>query len=197
MKKETLVELSKSYLVPKIYSLEEAKESNCLFAVRSNDSSEDSKQSKAGFYKSKLFVKPENLESAIKEVLDSGADSYFIQEMIDSDFSAVVLTKGENIFITINNGLCEGITSGKVTGINYHFKNGELIKQFGKQDKSALAHNGIINIFTDQDKNFDYKDIEKIIELTNKLKENSNINLELSFKKGFMYILQKRSFNTK
>jgi phosphoenolpyruvate synthase/pyruvate phosphate dikinase len=188
MKKDMLDKLSVYFNVPKIVT---EFDSEKLYAVRSNDSSEDtSNESKAGFFDTKLFVPGNKVNEAINEILKK-ADNYFVQEMIDSDFSFVYIYKDSNKeILTVNNGLNEGITSGQITGTSYW--NGNII---GSQEYSMIFDNELKII---EDKKPLFK-IEEILSFCRKVRSYCNfksINLEGCFANNKFYLLQCRHLNS-
>ena len=199
-KAETIQYLSeKGFNVPSLFSLEEAlvlKEK--LFAVRSSDIREDSStESKAGFFDTFLFVKNSLLKEKIDTVLKK-AGNYFIQEMIDPDFSCVVLAKAGVIKIIANNGLCEMITSGKVNGVTYTYNEESCFLKARGTQKYAMVYNldmEVIQVVSDKLKSFNdsnIMDIVDILERIRKIVDYENINLEISVKNDTIFILQCR-----
>jgi phosphoenolpyruvate synthase/pyruvate phosphate dikinase len=185
MKKDMLDKLSVYFNVPKIVTKFDSEK---LYAVRSNDSSEDtSNESKAGFFETKLFVPGDQVMEAINEVLQT-ADKCFVQEMIIPDFSFVYLFSEEKEILTINNGLNEGITSGRITGTTYW--NGKI---FGEQEVSMIF-DGEMKIVEDRKPLFDINEVLLFCRKVSKLSGFKEVNIEgCSLDKEF-YLLQCRPF---
>jgi phosphoenolpyruvate synthase/pyruvate phosphate dikinase len=133
LKQRALLDLAEHFNVPPIYSLEQARHVSAIFAVRSDSPEEDTDtKSNAGKFHTELCVQRDELDEAVEKVSFS-AGGYFIQEMIEAQFSAVATTRGDELTITLNNGLCEGITSGRVMGITYKFNLKDKVSKVGKQ----------------------------------------------------------------
>lgn len=201
LKLKNLLFLSeKGYSVPKIVDINEVK-SDKYYAVRSNSCNEDSFLSHAGIYETRLFVTKDNIKTAVRDVTLNAGDC-FIQEMItDPDYSGVILTKENEIIVNITNGLCEGITSGHITGVIYKFKreNYELLKKFGFQEKEMIFNGSNIVEQINKIPNFssDIDEIKKHALLGNVLSAlfEMNTDIEFTVKNGELFILQCRRLN--
>lgn len=208
MKKQVLEDINYRFKVPEIYSLKTAQSmTQGLFAVRSNDSSEDSDTTaKAGKFNTELFVKNEGLNAAIENVL-STADDYFIQDMIlNPDFSIVALCEQignrNKVTLTINNGYCELITAGKVTGkvMIFNPTDTEEYSEYGKQKKEMVYQNGIVETIESTIPKYDNNIISEILWQLRGLQEFlnlDNMNVELSVKDSEIFILQARPYHRK
>lgn len=100
------------------FSLPEHLQSCRRFAVRSNAFAEDSDQSShAGQFKTLLDVSPEQLNSAIQEVI-ANAGGAIIQEYIDADMAGVAFTRnplgGREMIIEYHKGRGEEVVGGKI-----------------------------------------------------------------------------------
>lgn len=197
MKKENLEKLiNGGFKVPPIIKKYEII-SDTLYAVRSNDSSEDSfYKSNAGKFLTKLFVKGSNVSEAIVEVLKT-SDNCFIQEMIVPDFSCVAFKTGSLITLVLNNGLCEGITAGKITGVIIK-TNSTISPDYsrkGKQSKSLIEKGGKLILVEDSVEKFNHVDILTIIanvEAASRLLKEDSLNFEICYRDNELYFLQCR-----
>ncbi len=168
-----------------------------LYAVRSDDSKEDGEtKTMAGMFKTKLFVKKDDLEESIKEVLKS-ANNYFLQEMIKAEYSGVIFSDGQKQIISCARGYCEGITSGKIITDNFCLKEWEVISKnvFSIEDKQYIADNLEMKQEYEQ---VDY-DFNLIIGLGKVLESflKMPIDIEWSVKDGKIYCLQVRRLTFK
>ena len=116
MKKEILQELSDIFNIPAIVT---TFEKGKFYAVRSDDSSEDTEEkSNAGKFDSFLNVPASEVMEKVSLVLKR-ADRCFVQEMVEPKYSFVGLISPKKSIVVLNNGSCEGITSGKVSGVSF------------------------------------------------------------------------------
>jgi len=187
--------------------LSNTKKETYLYAVRSNSSDEDGlNKTNAGKYTSLLFVRPDELENAINEVYKT-SNGVIIQDMIlDPEISGVAYISEENQVFHLAEGLCSGITSGKVltydihmSNFNHIYKKNELeipnvnLKTIynGKEIEEVLIEESSVlegfNIF-------EYIDIFKNIY---KLFDYSVCEIEFSIKDNKLYCLQCRKIQKK
>jgi phosphoenolpyruvate synthase/pyruvate phosphate dikinase len=200
MKKNELEKLiNDGFKVPAIIDLLEVKKDK-FYAVRSNDILEDQRgKSNAGKFETVLMVRGSEISRGVDKVIESGANDFFIQEMLlKPDFSGVVLAKGSKKTIVLNNGYCEAITSGKVTGTCIIIDDNKR-KEFGSQEEELIYDEKMRPVYMKNSiARYDEEDIFRIENLTSKLmkrEEVDNINLELSVKGDELYILQMRPYN--
>lgn len=201
MKKSNLILLSQKFKVPGIVSDYTTCSEYKLYAVRSCDSSEDtSEKSNAGKFDSFLFVEQANLKDTVDMVLKK-ADNYFIQEMvINPNFSAVVFKDKNTTTINVNNGLCEPITAGHVTGTVYLFKEDSIFKKYGVQLKTLIYEDNELKLINDTEPEFNKEHIVELNKLAGEIMEYmemESVDLEISYKDGIFYILQCRPWNSK
>jgi len=193
MKKETLEFLQKHFAVPHIVDIYE---DNRYYAVRSNDSSEDSSSnSMAGKFNSKLFVLGKDVPAAKEEILET-ADDVFVQEMVlDTLYSFVYLKKEGVEILSINNGLCEGLTSGKITGSS--FINGVIT--IDQLQSMVFEPSEGLHIIPSLQSTFSESDVQHIVEYCRKVHSYSEFpqcNIEGTVQDGpwatSAYLLQCR-----
>lgn len=187
--------------IPNIVNIDNVKD-GIYYAVRSNSCEEDGFLSNAGIFETRLFVFGiKNIKKAVREVTLNAGDC-FIQEMVDSpDYSGVILLNNKEIVINVNNGLCEGITCGDITGYIYKFdKDLKIKKVFGSQEESMIFNGSKIVKIDSNVAKFDTSSIYmlKYAELAIQLSKlfNMNVDIEFSVKNGILYILQCRRFNS-
>lgn len=167
------------------------------YAVRSSAENEDTKEfSNAGLFLTKLFVKKEDLELSIKEVLEN-AGTCIIQKMIQSDFSGVIFAGKTGTKIFTAKGLCEGITSGKVFTDEYILNGNEISKvkpMFDFPSQGMFYENGyfVLNDTDSVDLTQDQKDDICNMITTLKNKFNYSLDIEFTFENGVLYCLQCR-----
>lgn len=167
------------------------------YAVRSSAENEDTKEfSNAGLFLTKLFVKKEDLELSIKEVLEN-AGACIIQKMIQSDFSGVIFAGKTGIKIFTAKGLCEGITSGKVFTDEYVLNGNEISKvkpMFDFPYQGMFYENGcfVLNDTDSVDLTQDQKDDICNMITTLKNKFDYSLDIEFTFENGVLYCLQCR-----
>lgn len=201
MKAEMLLKIQDLVKIPQFVVLKSVEDNipfTCeYYAVRSSAVDEDgSQESKAGFYTSFLFVKKEDLSEKIDFVLkESGI--VIVQEMINSDFSGVILSNKETrVFLA--KGLCEGITSGKVMTDEYLIEKNEFKKidsLFG-DNLGAFYKEGVIVIEECDElilSENEQKQINNLIEILKK-EFSYSLDIEFTFKDGKLYCLQCREF---
>jgi phosphoenolpyruvate synthase/pyruvate phosphate dikinase len=168
------------------------------YAVRSSAEDEDQKGT-AGKHKTFLFVTKEDLSSRIEEVINE-CEETIVQKQINSDFSGVAILSKNNESIFIAEGLCEGITSGKIMTYEYKLEKNELIYQkpffevtpqkiIFEKDVGLVIKNATIPSFSKQNK-------EDLIIMIKTLKYvfQENIQIEFTFKNNILYCLQVKNF---
>jgi len=172
-------------------------DNNRLFAVRSSSSKEDQiDKSNAGFYKSFLNVKKEDLIDKIEKVLET-SEFVIVQEMIvEPDISGVAFIEEDSASINLSPGLCSGITEGKVFTIKMKYLN----DKFTEIDMPPLILKTSMegDEFRFQEVKLEKKEVlekySKKIEELFKLKEffEFDLDIEFSIKENILYLLQIR-----
>lgn len=189
-KAKGLIELNKIVAVPPFQIIERQLEnylinlSGELFSVRSSSVNEDnSGNTNAGLFKTFLNVPKEELNEKINEVFKSiGKGSVIVQEMIIGDYSGVFFSnrfkEGENL-LTLTDGLCEKIVSGKTTPDTFFIEDGKITKKFPSPDNNTQ--------YTEDD-------IIKINSLMDWLKSHfqDKLDIEFTVKDNTVYFLQMR-----
>jgi len=196
MKKEMLERLEPYFNIPKIV---ETYDSDKFYAVRSNDLTEDTEEkSSAGKYKTILNVKGDKVEEAIEDVLKTASDC-FVQEMIIPDYSFVGLMNKKlgKVIISMNNGPCEALTSGLVTGVSL-IETNDSKRVIGKQEKK-LVFSGTRPIFIEDLNpkffNIDFYIIWAYMENVARKAGLDSVNIEGSVCGDKIYLLQCRPWN--
>jgi len=172
-------------------------DNNRLFAVRSSSNKEDQiNKSNAGFYKSFLNVKKEDLLDKIEKVLET-SEFVIVQEMIkEPDISGVAFIEKDSASINLSPGLCSGITEGKVFTIKIKYLNDKFIEI----DMPPLI---LKTSMEDTELRFQevklkkeevFEKYSKTIEKLFKLKEffEFDLDIEFSIKEDILYLLQVR-----
>ncbi|MBN1182874.1 MAG: hypothetical protein JXB49_11340 [Bacteroidales bacterium] len=193
-----------------------------LWAVRSSANVEDGKeQSYAGLFQTVTNVKPKEMASAIKEVIQSYSNvkglnygnvdekgiSVIIQKMIQPDYAGVVFSKDplqevpDAIIVNIIPGLGENLVSGKeeaITGSYYnsrmHWKNKENVYcgEAFKNEKIQIQKSGIDII---KDVQHHIKALLKRVRKIEKLKKLP-VDIEFAIANNRIYWLQVRPITT-
>jgi len=173
---------------------------NKLYAIRSSAIGEDGKENSfAGIFQSELFIEKKDILNSIYRIKDSfysnKAKIYLklknttikpcilIQEMIESEISAIIFIKDNKITMNIKKGYCDGIASGKEDSIELNF---DL--------KNILLQEKIIKSKLNFDKNIFIEDLNIIINNLLSIYEN-NLDIEITLSNDKWYILQTRKLN--
>lgn len=202
--------IANGYIIPsfsfndneKINNIEEIDkfDENKLYAIRSSALGEDGKENSfAGIFQSDLFIKKKDILNSINKINDSfyskKAEIYLklkkttikpcilIQEMIESELSAILFIKDNKITMNIKKGYCDGIASGKEASIELNF---DL--------KNILLQEKIIKSKLNFDKNIFIEDLNIIINNLLSIYEN-NLDIEITLSNDKWYILQIRKLN--
>jgi len=194
------------YIDGKINIKQDIRLSNKKYAVRSSANIEDGKMdSFAGQFDTYLNVSINNLEQKIDECFKSLYNenvvdycktknininelkmNVIIQEMVDSSLSGVIFTSNpqgllNETVIVVGEGLGENIVSDKVSTTSYFYNNNDKVYYFeGKEDYLSKEM------------------IDKLIDISLKIKETlgDNLDIEFGILKEEIYILQARNITT-
>jgi pyruvate,water dikinase len=144
--------------------------SNCGVAVRSSAVGEDRDLSWAGQFKSRLFIKCDELDGAVvecanaqnSEIVESYAKLHnvevpplalIVQEMVNAKVSGVVftvnpITKENEIIIEATCGVSDSLTNGSCKPMCYYLDSNtlQLVKKEGKEGKLLLSFEQILKL---------------------------------------------------
>ena len=198
-------DFNKDEIIKHIKSLDDIKFNNILdcklYSVRSSCNLEDGDyNSFAGQFDTYLNVKESDLVKYIKKCfLSLFNDNVFdyikknnidfndlkmnviVQEMVDSDLSGVLFTSNpqgilNESVISVSYGLGENVVSDKGEVSNYYYNNTDKVYYY--EGKDILS----------------YKNVEKLLEVSEKIKYNLGdyLDIEFAFKDDELFILQVR-----
>jgi len=185
------------YIQTKINALDPSKK----YAVRSSGSAEDGEnQSFAGQFLSILNCETDEIENAIKKVVDSAKKVHvttyantaisiemnvIVQEMVQATSSGVLFTANpvngkKEIIINAVNGLAEDLVSGKVNADTYVVKN------------TKIEHRNALNSPLTEEQ------IQQLLITTNKIElaYKNPQDIEFAFENDALFILQTRPITT-
>lgn len=188
-KKTTLEYLNSEFNVPLIVPPYEVLPEE-IYSLRSNSPEEDGEYTNAGKFDTKLAIKGKDLPLAISKL----HTPFFIQEMLEPDYSFVFIKTKELSFIQVNNGLCNSITSGEATGFTYSSKDAYMSK-FGSQDISQIIIDNEVKTIESKVQKWKDMFVLNLVLESNKVGcylDLESFNIEGSVKDGKIYILQAR-----
>lgn len=197
IKSTNLKKLQKlGFNVPEFVVLKEIKKipfTSDFYAVRSSAKDEDQKGT-AGKHQSYLFVSSDQLFFYLTEVLSENGEA-IVQKQINADMSGIIIIKTHEASVFIAEGLCEGITSGRINTCEYKFLNNSLIyqKPLFETEPQKMVFNKGLKVVKGKKPVLSEKMKQDLVILIEKIQDKKSWLIEFSFKDEELFCLQLKS----